>query len=109
MAESRYYGMDDQYTDKAGRPISIPILTYAQKFRFAEQKGYLAIDISLLATQEILNEIQLGEHGLGMIVDQLGTIVSYPDPGKINTKLDPGIFNIFTNISSNLSDGGFLC
>jgi two-component system sensor histidine kinase YesM len=97
---SRYYGMNDQYTDKAGRSKSIPILTYAQKFRFAEQNGYLAIDISLLATQEILNEIQLGEHGLGMIVDQFGSIVSYPDPAQINTKLDP---SIFTNISSNLS------
>ncbi|MNI15707.1 Sensor histidine kinase YpdA [compost metagenome] len=97
---SRYYGMDDQYTNKAGRSKSIPILTYAQKFRFAEQNGYLAIDISLLATQKILNEIQLGEHGLGMIIDQFGTIVSYPDPQQINTKLDAGIFN---NISSNLS------
>ncbi|WP_244209002.1 hypothetical protein [Paenibacillus ferrarius] len=35
-----------------------------------------------------------------MIIDQFGTIVSYPDPEQINTKLDP---SIFTNISSNLS------
>ncbi|GFZ77725.1 hypothetical protein GCM10008018_24180 [Paenibacillus marchantiophytorum] len=97
---SRYYAMNDQYTDKAGSSMRIPILTYAQKFRFAEQTGYLAIDISLHAKQQILNEIQLGENGLGMIIDQLGTIVSYPDPGQINTKLDPGIF---MNISSNLS------
>lgn len=97
---SRHYGMDDHYTDKAGRSKSIPILTYAQKFRFGEQNGYLAIDISLLATQEILNEIQLGEHGLGMIIDQSGTIVSYPDPERMNTKLDP---DIFTNINTNLA------
>ncbi len=97
---SRYYGLNEYYTDQAGKQKSIPVLTYAQKFRFAEQSGYLAIDISLLATQQILDEIQLGEHGLGMIVDDFGTIVSYPDPNRIHTKLDTSIFE---HIRSNLS------
>ncbi|WP_240419419.1 cache domain-containing sensor histidine kinase [Paenibacillus periandrae] len=86
----------DNYDDAMGKSLHVPIMTQIQKYQFNGNEGYLAIDISISPTQRILNEIRLGNNGVGLIVDDSGTIIAHPDSVQITNKLG-------TEISERLS------
>jgi two-component system sensor histidine kinase YesM len=77
----------DNYDDAMGKSLRVPIMTQIQKYQFNGNEGYLAIDISISPTQRILNEIRLGNNGIGLIVDDSGTIIAHPDSFQITNKL----------------------
>ncbi|NQX58640.1 sensor histidine kinase [Paenibacillus qinlingensis] len=75
------------YKNSNGQKIQLPILTYVQKLYYSDQPVYLAVDISLMPTQQILNEIELGRNGQALITTAEGNVISAPDLHMINTKL----------------------
>lgn len=77
----------DNYDDAMGKSLHVPIMTQIQKYQLNGNEGYLAIDISISPTQKILNEIRLGNNGVGLIVDDSGTIIAHPDSAQITNKL----------------------
>lgn len=74
------------------KPVKTPILTLAQKFKFFDGNvGYLAVDISLVPFQDILQKIQLGEGGKSLIVDRHGMIIAHQDLAMVSQKLEPSL------------------
>ncbi|MFI2857967.1 sensor histidine kinase [Paenibacillus sp. JSM ZJ436] len=73
------------YRDRSNQQLQLPVLTYVQKFRFSDKTTYLAMDISLMSLQAILNEIHLGDNGYSLIVDEAGRIITSPETSKVNT------------------------
>ncbi|RTE09210.1 cache domain-containing sensor histidine kinase [Paenibacillus whitsoniae] len=79
------------YKNSNRKSIELPILTYVQKIIYNEQTVYLAVDISLMPTQQILNQIELGRNGQALITNEHGSVISAPDLKMIDTKLDADI------------------
>ncbi|MEK3885032.1 histidine kinase [Paenibacillus sp. PL2-23] len=79
------------YSDRFNQQLLLPVLTYVQKFNFSDKTTYLAMDISLLSTQAILNEIHLGDNGYSIIVDSRGRIITSPEPTMVNSLFEDGI------------------
>ncbi|QGQ98423.1 sensor histidine kinase [Paenibacillus psychroresistens] len=90
----------EDYKSNYGRRIKLPVLTYFQKQFYNNQTAYLAVDISLEPTQQILNEIELGKNGQALIVNSAGLVISAPDLNLINTKLDQATLDQMGTIPS---------
>ncbi|MFC4779181.1 sensor histidine kinase [Paenibacillus sp. GCM10023252] len=90
----------DEYYDRAHRQLKIPVLTYYQKLTYDNHTSYLALDISLLHVQKILNEIELGADGVALIADQTGRVLSSPDMNQITKMLEPSVMEAITKESS---------
>ncbi|WNR42750.1 sensor histidine kinase [Paenibacillus roseipurpureus] len=88
------------YRNSNGEPIQLPILTYVQKLFYSDHPVYLAVDISLMPTQQILNEIELGRNGQALITDAEGMVISAPDIKKINTQLE---LSVMAKMGNNAS------
>lgn len=81
------------YTNGAGKPVETPVLTFIQRFQFLSDSVYLAVDISLIPTQEILQEMNLGDGGESFIVDKQGMIVASKHTSLIHTPLDSALWS----------------
>ncbi|GLX67006.1 sensor histidine kinase [Paenibacillus glycanilyticus] len=81
----------NDYKNSNGQFIRIPILTYVQKLYYTDQPVYLAVDISLLPTQQILDQIELGKNGQAIIANEDGKIISAPDLSMINANLEDSL------------------
>jgi two-component system sensor histidine kinase YesM len=81
----------NDYKNSNGQFIQLPILTYVQSLFYSDHPVYLAVDISLIPTQQILNQIKLGQSGQALITNAEGTVISAPDMTMINTKLDASL------------------
>jgi Predicted signal transduction protein with a C-terminal ATPase domain len=90
----------NDYKNSDGQFIQIPILTYVQRLYYSDQPVYLAVDISLMPTQQILNQIELGRNGQALVANAEGTIISAPDLDMINTNLDASLVAQMKNESS---------
>ena len=88
----RIVTLDAPYTDAVGRPVAAPVITYVQKLQLRSQPSILAIDISLMPTIEILQQIQLGERSESLIIDAEGKILAHQDPAFINHNIEPALF-----------------
>ncbi len=82
-------GINPHYLNEEGKLSPRMVMTMAKRFGTFSNKGYLKMDIGLGPAQSILNELELGEHSIGMISDTTGTIIVHPDLEWINTKLNP--------------------
>lgn len=82
-----FVNLRGDYKNSLGQLIQLPILTYVQKLYYSDQPVYLAVDISLMPTQQILDEIELGRNGQALITTAEGNVISAPDLHMINTKL----------------------
>ncbi|OAS20492.1 cache domain-containing sensor histidine kinase [Paenibacillus oryzisoli] len=81
------------YTNGTGKPVVTPVFTFIQRFQFSFETVYLAMDISLIPTQKILQQINLGKEGESYILDEHGTIVANKNPSIIDTQLDPSLLS----------------
>ncbi|MGG1553762.1 cache domain-containing sensor histidine kinase [Paenibacillus ferrarius] len=80
--------LNGNYTNGTGKPVVTPVLTFIQRFQFSFETVYLAMDVSLIPMQEMLQGISLGKEGESYILDEHGTIVANKNTSLINTKLD---------------------
>lgn len=88
---TRFVNKPARYTQQFGKPIIIPVMTFAQKFQVQDQSGYLIMDISLRPTQEILDAVMQGNHALSMISDGGGMLIASPDSSRIGSQLPDSI------------------
>ncbi|WNQ13175.1 sensor histidine kinase [Paenibacillus aurantius] len=97
----RLTNQSSHYTDGIGRPVKTPVLTFVQKFQYGNRDGYLAVDISLMPTQEILQEIGLGQESEGVIVDQNGKIIVHQNVGRIGEQIPSGLMEEMSRAESS--------
>lgn len=77
----------EDYVNSTGEIIPVHVITLVKKLRYGQVNGFIKIDISLEPTLAILNEIQLGDSGIGYIVDKDGVIIAHPDHALNMTSL----------------------
>jgi two-component system sensor histidine kinase YesM len=97
--------LNSNYTNGTGKPVVTPVLTFIQRFQFSVETVYLAMDISLIPTQEILQQIKLGKEGESYILDENGTIVANKNASLIDTELD---YDLLSQISHSREGGVFI-
>lgn len=103
MREERWFGevapagkttyivtMNENYVNDSFRPVPMQVITMVKKFGF-NGAIYVKVDIQPTLLQTILNEINLGSHVTGFIVNAKGEIVAHPQEGRFLSKLDQAI------------------
>jgi two-component system sensor histidine kinase YesM len=79
------------YVNYKSNPEQILILSMAGQFGEPDAKGFLKMDISLEPVQTILNQMKLGDKGLGLIAKPDGTILVHQNQSKVGSVLEPDI------------------
>ncbi|WP_127583610.1 cache domain-containing sensor histidine kinase [Paenibacillus koleovorans] len=79
------------YVDYNNNPKKELLLTMAGRFGNPDARGYLKMDISLEPAQSILDQMKLGEEGIGLIAKPDGTILIHQDAEKVGSTLEPDI------------------
>ncbi|MDF2653428.1 MAG: sensor histidine kinase [Paenibacillus sp.] len=90
---NRIVRVSHSYIDLKNKINPLIVMTFVKKYQFHDRTAYIAVDVSLGPTIEILNEIQLGYGAKSMIVDKQGTIISHPDQTQILQPLPKDILN----------------
>ncbi|MNI24169.1 putative sensor-like histidine kinase [compost metagenome] len=83
--------------------MAIPIITMVKKLRYGKNTGFLKIDIDLEPALKIINELELGDSGYGLISDNAGRILLHPDQMMIGEQLPVDILKQM----NNQKDGAF--
>jgi two-component system sensor histidine kinase YesM len=84
--------LSDDYVNANAQKKEVPILRLINRQVYDGETVYLAIDLSLQFLQDILNQIQLGENGYAMIVDD-DKIITSPLLERFLTKLEPKLYD----------------
>jgi len=80
----------EAYVDELGYPMPLHLLTLTSRFGQSDAMGYLKMDISLEPAQSILNEMELGEGGMGVIaMPDGGVLVRQGSKDEGPSALDP--------------------
>ncbi|WNR46096.1 cache domain-containing sensor histidine kinase [Paenibacillus roseipurpureus] len=95
----RTVSVSSSYYNREGQLEKIPVISYAQKFIIGTKIAYMVLDLSLLPTQSILNEIELGNNGSTFIIDQQGSIISAPELNLIGSSVEASILESIGNAS----------
>lgn len=83
--------MSSNYFDGAGKPVTLPVITMAKRFKYFNSEGFLKMDISMAPTLKILDEIQLGQQGRAIISDEQGQVIASPVESAMMKPLDKDI------------------
>jgi two-component system sensor histidine kinase YesM len=97
---NRMVRVSHSYADLNNKINPLIVMTFVKKYQFHDHIAYIAVDVSLGPTIEILNEIQLGYGAKSMIVDKQGTIIAHPDQSQILKPLPRDILNQVESSSS---------
>ncbi|QJD84516.1 sensor histidine kinase [Cohnella herbarum] len=82
-----YIRKSSDYLSNDSKSMEMQVISLVKKLRYGTSSGYIKIDISLEPTLAILNEIQLGETGVGFITNEAGMIMAHPNDDKVMTLL----------------------
>ncbi|NOU90558.1 HAMP domain-containing protein [Paenibacillus sp. LMG 31460] len=96
-------GFSNNYVDTNGKMMAIPVITMVKKLRYGKNTGFLKIDIDLEPALKIINELEFGDSGYGLISDNEGRILLHPDQMMIGERLPRDILNQM----NNKKDGAF--
>lgn len=80
----------DYYRDSKGKVVQ-KVVSLTRAFRRNSAKGYIKLDISLQPTDDILNDIYLGEEGYVMIANVDGSVITSTAKGRNIEKIDDQI------------------
>ncbi|MDQ1912600.1 histidine kinase [Paenibacillus sp. GD4] len=84
------------YVDTDLKPLSFPVISIIKRFGY-NGSTYVKMDILPTLLQSILNEINLGENGVGLIVDAKGKIIAHPQTDRFQTQLDRTMMDRMTD------------
>jgi len=82
-----FVSMNDSYVDITGKPSPLHTITLIKRFGLTGEL-YVKIDIRPLLLQRILNDLRLGENGIGYIVDGDGQVIAHPDSNQLFEQLE---------------------
>ncbi|MHA0855703.1 sensor histidine kinase [Paenibacillus sp. CMAA1364] len=74
-----------------GNNQELPTLTLVKYLNYIGHKGFIKLDISLTPTIEILNEMGIGDKGVGFIINKDGHILVHPESDLIMKSLDSDV------------------
>ncbi len=95
-----YIHRSEDYLDNDGKIVETQVISLVKKLEYGSAVGYIKIDISLEPTLAILNEIQLGETGIGFITNEEGVVMAHPNPSMVMTQLDAEWTNRMAHVPS---------
>jgi two-component system sensor histidine kinase YesM len=78
----------------------VMVISFLKKYQYHGASAYIVLDVALTPTLAILEQIDLGSKGKGMLIDRDGTIIVHPEPGKQFQPLDSHIFEQIRHMSS---------
>ncbi|MDF2922164.1 MAG: proteinhistidine kinase,cache protein [Paenibacillaceae bacterium] len=84
---SYYVGLNDHYVDGVGKPAPLHVISLVKRFGMVADL-YVRIDIRPNLLQQILNDLRLGDSGIGFIVDADGRVIAHPDSEQLFQMLD---------------------
>ncbi|WP_181593095.1 sensor histidine kinase [Paenibacillus sp. YN15] len=82
-----YVSLNDRYVDGAGKPAPLHVVSLVKRFGMSGDL-YVKIDVRPNLLQQILNDLRLGESGIGFIVDADGRMIAHPDSSRLFEMLD---------------------
>lgn len=69
------------------------VITVAKAFyQYDEFVGVAGIDVHTKALLDLMNDIQIGENGYALVVDEGGTFITNPDESRIGENISKGAF-----------------
>lgn len=77
-------GFSDHYLDADSRSLRLPVLTLFKQF----YSGYLKMDISLTASQKVMEQIHIVDSDSAVVMDEDGTIIHHSRPGEVMGHMD---------------------
>ncbi|MEC0226344.1 sensor histidine kinase [Paenibacillus alba] len=80
-------GISENYVDATNQKMKIPVLTLFKQL----YNGYLKIDISLTASQKVMDQINITNSGVAVVMDESGTIIHHSHADEVMGHLDDHI------------------
>ncbi|TXK77034.1 sensor histidine kinase [Paenibacillus sp. N3.4] len=80
-------GISENYVDATNQKMKIPVLTLFKQL----YNGYLKIDISLTASQKVMDQINITDSGVAVVMDDYGTIIHHSHAAEVMGHLDDRI------------------
>lgn len=77
-------GFSAHYLDSESRSLKLPVLTLFKQF----YDGYLKMDISLTASQKVMDQIHIVDSDSAVVMDEDGTIIHHSRSGEVMGHMD---------------------
>ncbi|MDB5083165.1 MAG: hypothetical protein JWN30_51, partial [Bacilli bacterium] len=94
VANINYFsGVSSMYVDPHNlRPVNLNPITMVKRFGI-NGSTFVKVDFQPTLLQNILDKINIGNNGVGLIVNSEGTIVAHSQQDSVQSQLDPSIFS----------------